>query len=60
MPEVHPPLEEVTLTAELPHDVAEQARAAQEDQPELLRCILTFGFSQKVIYETLIENSWGL
>ena len=53
------PMETVTVTAELPRDVAEQVKTAQSQDPDLLRRILTFGFSQKVISDTLIANSWG-
>ena len=59
MPEQAPPMETVTVIAELPRDVAEQVKNAQTQDPDLLRRILTFGFSQKVIYDTLIANSWG-
>jgi hypothetical protein len=52
-------METVTMIAELPRDVAEQVKAAQSEDPDLLRRILTFGFSQKVIYDTLVANSWG-
>ena len=59
MPDQALPMETVTLIAELPRDVAEQVKTAQSQDPDLLRRILTFGFSQKVIYDTLIANSWG-
>lgn len=59
MPDQAPPMETVTVTAELPRDVAEQVKNAQMEDPDLLRRILTFGFSQKVIYDTLVANSWG-
>jgi hypothetical protein len=59
MPDQPLPMETVTVTAELPRDVAEQVKAAQSQDPDLLRRILTFGFSQKVIYDTLVANSWG-
>jgi hypothetical protein len=52
-------METVTVTAELPRDVAEKVRSAQSQDPDLLRRILTFGMSQKVIYDTLVANSWG-
>ena len=52
--------EKVIVVTELPRDVAAQVRTAQSQDPELLRRILTFGFSQKVIHETLIANAWGL
>jgi hypothetical protein len=52
--------DEVTLTfVDLPRDVAEQARTAQQKDPELLRRILTFGFTQKVICDTLVAHAWG-
>ena len=53
------PMETVTVTAELPRALAEQVKTAQSQDPDLLRRILTFGFSQKVISDTLIANSWG-
>ena len=52
-------MERVTVTTELPRDVAEKVRSAQSHDPDLLRRILTFGMSQKVIYDTLVANSWG-
>jgi hypothetical protein len=51
---------EVTLTfVDLPRDVAERARTAQQQDPDLLSRILTFGFTQKVISETLVAHAWG-
>lgn len=60
MPPQEIPMEKVTLVTELPRDVAEKVKAAQSQDPELVRRILTFGLSQKVIYDTLVANSWGL
>lgn len=60
MPDLPLSTEKVILVTELPRDVAEQVRTAQSQDPELVRRILTFGFSQKVIHDTLIANSWGL
>ena len=60
MPDQPLPTEKVVVVTELPSDVAEQVRTAQTQDPDLLRRILTFGMSQKVIHDTLIANSWGL
>ena len=60
MPPQEIPMEKVTLVTELPRDMAEKVKAAQSQDPELVRRILTFGLSQKVIYDTLVANSWGL
>ena len=60
MPDQPLSTEKVVLVAELPRDVAEQVRSAQAQDPDLLRRILTFGMSHKVIHETLVANSWGL
>ena len=54
------PTEKVVVVTELPSDVAAQVRTAQTDDPDLLRRILTFGMSHKVIHDTLVANSWGL
>lgn len=60
MPDQQLPTEKVVVVTDLPTDVAEQVRTAQTQDPDLLRRILTFGMSQKVIHDTLIANSWGL
>ena len=52
------PLEPVQLEVEdLPRDVARELREAQNDDPDLLRRILLYGITHKIVFETL-SRSW--
>jgi hypothetical protein len=52
------PLSPVHLQVEaLPYDVAEQIRELQSEDPELLRRILLYGVTHRVVFETL-SRSW--
>jgi hypothetical protein len=58
MPDHHPEasVEPVQLTVDdLPSDVAEKIREAQDRDPDLLRRILLYGITHKVVFETLTE-----
>lgn len=60
MSDTHPKslLEPVQLEVDsLPFDVAEKIRKAQSDDPDLLRRILVYGMTHKVVFETL-SRSW--
>jgi hypothetical protein len=49
-------VELVQLTVgDLPSDVAEKIREAQDQDPDLLRRILLYGITHKVVFETLTE-----
>lgn len=41
----------------LPRDVVEQIREVQNEDPDLLRRILLYGITHKVVFETL-SRSW--
>lgn len=49
----------VQLTVDdLPSDVAEQVRRAQEQDPEFLRKVLLFGVTHQAVFETL-RGAWS-
>ena len=49
----------VHLTVDdLPSDLAEQVRHAQEQDPEFLRRVLLFGVTHKAVFETL-RSAWS-
>lgn len=51
---------QVQLTVhDLPPDVVEQVRRAQEQDPDFLRKALLFGVTHKTVFETL-RGAWGL
>jgi hypothetical protein len=53
-------VEPVHLTVDaLPADVAHQIREWQLQDPELLRRILLYGITHKVVFETL-RRSWSI
>lgn len=58
-PQAIPAPAEVQLTVtDLPADVAEQVRQAQETDPDFLRKTLLFGITHKTVFETL-RGAWG-
>lgn len=51
---------QVQLTVnDLPPDIMEQVRRAQEQDPDFLRKALLFGVTHKTVFETL-RGTWGL
>lgn len=55
-----PSLEPVNLRVDdLPSDVAEQIREVQNENPDLLRRILLYGMTHRVVFETL-SQSWSV
>jgi hypothetical protein len=45
----------VTLT-DLPSSVAEEIAEIQQNDPDMLKRIVTYGITRTVIFETLVEN----
>lgn len=54
-------LQTVTLTVQdLPSDIAEEVREVETRDPELLRVMMLYGVTHRAIFETLLDNSWGI
>ncbi len=51
--------ESVTLTVELPADIAAQAREVAESDPEFLSRVVLYGLTRRAIYRHLRANEDG-
>ena len=47
----------VQITAQLPHDIAEQAEAVQKTDPDFLSRVVLYGLTRRSIYHQLRDRN---